>query len=470
MKLKSFLISKSANTQAFFNILGPLIMNGVNFFTLPVFTRLLGTQNYGVLAIYTTWTQVFSVIIGLQTGNTISAASIYIAKEENKKYLSSIMSLSICSFFLIMAIVGIFMEPISNFMGFSRMIVWLLLLQSFGTFCVQFATAKFVFFREGLRTFLLSTGTTLITVLLSLLLILNIDDYNNRYLGKIYGMAIPYLIIGIGIVLVVLLRGRTLFNWKYWKFCLPISIPFIFNGLSSLVLTQCDKLMLQHFTNDSIVGIYSFSFTFSHVVNILLNAVNNTWMPFYFEYAASGDIDVLRKRTKNCISVFSIISMGFILLSPEVIQIFASKDFWSGIDLIPVLVLAMYMIFLYNFPVNYQIYHKKTVTVALGTVAAAACNIGLNLALIPRYGMYGAAVATLISYVLLFLFHEVIAKYCIVKGYQYSMKTFLPGILSLLICTGVFYFCKELWWIRWGLGAILGFVLLYRLRKQKSIF
>ena len=45
LSLKKLLFGKSANQLAFFNILGPLILNGVNFFTVPIFTRLLGTEN-----------------------------------------------------------------------------------------------------------------------------------------------------------------------------------------------------------------------------------------------------------------------------------------------------------------------------------------------------------------------------------------------------------------------------------------
>ena len=48
VSLKKLLLGKSANQLAFFNILGPVILNGVNFFTVPIFTRLLGAENYGI--------------------------------------------------------------------------------------------------------------------------------------------------------------------------------------------------------------------------------------------------------------------------------------------------------------------------------------------------------------------------------------------------------------------------------------
>ena len=74
MKIKSLIHSKNENALAFFNILGPIILNGINFFTVPIFTRMLGTENYGIVSIYTTWVQVLSIVMGIQTGGTIAVS------------------------------------------------------------------------------------------------------------------------------------------------------------------------------------------------------------------------------------------------------------------------------------------------------------------------------------------------------------------------------------------------------------
>ena len=75
------------------------------------------------------------------------------------------------------------------------------------------------------------------------------------------------------------------------------------------------------------------------------------------------------------------------------------------------------------------------------------------------------------SDVLLFFFHHFIAKYFI-KGakYHYKFTTFLPGIAAVLVTCGVFYLFYDFWYIRWGIGAVLGVYLLVRVYKQKSIF
>ena len=90
------------------------------------------------------------------------------------------------------------------------------------------------------------------------------------------------------------------------------------------------------------------------------------------------------------------------------------------------------MMFLYSFPVNYEFYHKKSIHIAIGTSVAAVINCILNYILIPKMGMAGAAVATLISYVMLWIFHHLVSKYFIGEHYHYTIKEFLPGLCVMI--------------------------------------
>lgn len=244
----------------------------------------------------------------------------------------------------------------------------------------------------------------------------------------------------------------------------------IFHGLSQLILGQADRVMLQNMMNDSIVGIYSFTYTFANILNIIYNAFNNTWVPFYYDDVHAGNIDQIHKRSRNYIFVFTAISMGFMLLAPDVIKLFAGEDFWEGIKMLPVLVLANYMIFLYSFPVNYEFYHKKSIHIATGTTAAAVINCILNYFLIEYMGMSGAAVATLISYVLLWIFHHLVSKYVIKENYHYRIKQFMPALIIMVICAVFVYLMQDNMILRWGAALVVGVIALRHLIKEKTIF
>ena len=139
-------------------------------------------------------------------------------------------------------------------------------------------------------------------------------------------------------------------------------------------------------------------------------------------------------------------------------------------NLIPIMAATQYMVFLYSFPVNFEFFHRKTALIAIGTCCAGGLNILFNFLLIPRYGMMGAAVATLAAYFLLFVFHQIIARYVIKQPYHYPWRFFLPGIIAVAVTCVVFYliFDHRLW--RWGLGAILGLLLIRRVYANGSLF
>ena len=74
--MKKNILKDNVNAVAFFNILGPIVLNGINFFTIPIFTRVLGTDNYGLYTIYSTWVSVATILIGLQVMGTVGVANV----------------------------------------------------------------------------------------------------------------------------------------------------------------------------------------------------------------------------------------------------------------------------------------------------------------------------------------------------------------------------------------------------------
>ena len=90
--------------------------------------------------------------------------------------------------------------------------------------------------------------------------------------------------------------------------------------------------------------------------------------------------------------------------------------------------------------------------------------------MIPIWGMYGAATATAVSYLSLFFAHYFIVTHMKEHPYHLNIKIFIPGLLGMLFGGIVFYLLSSWWYIRWGIGVILGCVEIYRIFKRKSIF
>lgn len=83
---------------------GKFALQGVYFITTPIFTRILIPSEYGYISLYNSWLSIFSLIIGLQTYGSIGNARIKFGEENINRYTSSIMSISVLSFVIILTI------------------------------------------------------------------------------------------------------------------------------------------------------------------------------------------------------------------------------------------------------------------------------------------------------------------------------------------------------------------------------
>ncbi len=462
--------TKKLNQVVFFNLLGPVILNGINFFTIPIFTRLLGTENYGVYTIYASYQAILVIFMGLQTQAIIAPTSIYYAGENRDKCFSNALTISLLSSLLLSAVIGVFIVPISQFTGLSVTMIIIMLLHSIGMVGAQWALFKFTYDKQAKTNFFVSVGIAASGVLLSLLFIQSLMKDEKPYLGYALGHAIPYVIAGAVFFVYFLAKGKSFFSKKEWAFCLALCLPIVFHGLSNTLLHQCDKVMIQKFMGDSAAGIYGFAVSFANVMNIIFNALNTTWVPFYHDDIKANRKEQLKTKTKNYVFLYTCLSIGFIMAMPEVVKLFAQSDFWPSIKLIPILVVGIYFAFLYTFPVNFEFYHKKTKTIAIGTSLACVANILLNYFLIQQFGMVGAAAATLLSYALLYLFHLFIARVVIKEEYHYPYKFFYIYLAVVILFAALFYFIIDLVWIRWAIFLLAAVLVVMRILKNKSIF
>ena len=97
-------------------------------------------------------------------------------------------------------------------------------------------------------------------------------------------------------------------------------------------------------------------------------------------------------------------------------------------------------------------------------------NIGLNYLLIPKYGIMGAAIATLAAHILLFVFHELIADKLIKGEYHYTLKTFLPGFIITMVAIVIGSVLEPYMVVRWGIGIVLSGYFLLDLYKRRGLF
>lgn len=460
---------KKQNKIAFFNILSTVLLKGISLFSAPIFSRMLGTNGYGVVSIYNTWANVSAIAFTLQTNGTLVNARVEYPEDQQHKYQSSVMFLSLAFFLLCSTVTVVFLPQVSWLLKLPSLLILLMLFQSFGNFCVHFLNSKFTYEFKADKNMYVAVGIALSTLILSVLLIQLMPPEINYY-GRILAIAITYGSMGIAVCSYVLWKGRTFYNRAYWKLALTLALPVVFYRLSDLLLGQCDRVMLQRIMNESMVGQYSLAYAFGGIIFTIFEALNHSWIPFYFEDMKHGRKEQMRIQAKNFLETYTVLAVGFILLAPEVYHLFASKEFWEGTPLIPVFVSSYYLNFLCTFPINYEYYHKETRAVATVTVAISVINIGLNYVFITNIGVAGAALATATAHAIQLAGHYIYVRYILKKGdYPFGVRLWAKYALAFFGMVAFVYLMDGAGLVRWAVGAAIGLWELWRIKKRKVL-
>lgn len=459
----------SLNFIAILNIISSFLLQGIAFLSTPIFTRLLGTTQFGIYSLFNSWVQICTCFMGLGMSSAIGSG-LYVFKERYVSFRNSILLISTIIGILEIILMLIFYPMIFKMSNFSFLFILIIGITSLAHYIVNFAQTAYIYEKEAIPNFILSVFISLVSVVSSIILIYKMD-VTERYIGRIYGVAITYSITAIVIWILLFFKNPTGFKKEFFKYGFTVGFPIVFHLLSQQILGQSDRVMMQAFgKSSSEIGIYSLFYTLSSVLLTVLGALNNSWCPFYYDDVSQKNWTSLNRKCKNYIELFTILGIGFLLLSREVSYLMADESYWDGINIIPILSFAMYFTFMYQFPVNFEFFHKKTKIIALGTIGAGILNIILNALMIPAMGMYGAASATALSYLALFFAHFLIVSHMKETPYHLKITVFIPGFLGMIVGVLLFYTLSTWWYIRWGLGIVLGCFELYRIYKRKSIF
>ena len=443
-------INNKARKAGIWYTIANILLKGVAFLTLPIFTRLLTTTDFGKYNTYIAYEGLLTAIVGLGLYGTVKNAKLDF-KEKFEDYLSSVLFLSLIVLVMILVIANCFYHFYANIIGFSRCVVNCMIFQSFGSYLLFFYGSKLnIEFKY--RSYIgLSCINTIGNVIVSILLILFVFP-NERFLGRIVGSAIPLILIGIILSIYILYKGKVFLNYKYWKYALAIGIPLIPHVISQSLLSQFDRVMITNLVGSSESGIYSYIYTLCTILYVISISMDNAWNPWIYINLDSKNEENIKAHSKDYISFFATLTIGFMCSIPEIVLLFAGSEYWSGMDLILSISMANFFIFLYQLPVGIEYFYKKTKYISIGTVAATICNLCLNYVFIKIFGYKAAAYTTLLSYVLLFAFHWTIA--CKYKANEYyDIKHIMKVILLIVLVACIIYIS--------GITTIYGIIIRY---------
>lgn len=448
MKKQSFLGSVSVL------LIGNILLQGISIITAPIFTRLLTPSDYGNVVLFLTWVGFVQIFIGLQSQNTIYIVMTNEEEIDSKEYMSSIMIMSSIILVVTILVFSYFKGIISYVIKIESDLVILLALNAFFSYVISFYYSSLIYSGKLMKKLTYALMYAFATVLISIFVITLVTTDN--FIGRIYGITFSNILFGLYAYVSILNSGKWRVNTEYVVQCLKWSLPLIAHSVSYVILVQSDRVMIGWWYDNSIIGLYAFAYQIGSLIMIGWTAFNSVWAKWYTEKLKQQELMFINTRLKKYLMLFAIFSGIVMINAPEAVKILSSRTYWDAITLVPIIVVGVYFQCIYSIASNFEYYTKNTKWIAIGSVMTALINIGLNYLFIPRFGGLGAAAATAISFIILFLFHNFIV-YFIVKGFGIKPTSYLPSIVVVLLCFIIAILTFELIYIRM---IITGFILI----------
>lgn len=388
---------------------GILALQGIAFFLIPVYTRELTTANYGQLELISTFIGIFSILIGLGLSPYIGVQYFHYKGLERKKEIANVSFIYILIATPVALLMILLSEALSKYLFLSQVPVSLIILGSIISYMAFFQSVYFTILKHQQKALKLVITQIVVGLVLAGLNLYFIYCLKMGITGIVTAQLIGLFLIILSIFLFNSVKVE--FDWlktdiKKIISHIKISFPLALTSLASWVMVGADRWILMIYRSVDEIGIYSLAYRFGRIFEVLiLAALSATYSPYIYSRFQEEGILVTEKKNGMFIKYYFIFFMllstvGFIVLKP-LFFIVVGESFYPSYKYI-LLVLYGYIFLGLTYFCGYCIYYtKKTNYIFYGFTIGALINIGLNFILIPKYGIWGAALTTTFSYMVM---------------------------------------------------------------------
>ena len=451
--------------------LGSVLLRGLGFFLLPLYTRYLTPADYGVLAITTSVTAVLSVVYPLGLHGAVTRLYFETSEPGERRERVGVIWMTMLGLGLGMTLVlqvaggwifdRLFVDV--PFAPYGMLATWTAFASLLG-----FMPLMLLQIEERSRLYVAATGvTTLVTAAAIIwLVVANRLGATGYLIGTLVGaavMGVPFLVMTWRSVHVVP-------RWDIMRSALRYGLPLVPHGLASWTLELSDRAILQRFVSLTQLGLYSLAYQFGTIMNILASAINNAWIPFVFR-RVNEQGDVAKPALARLATYFAFalvwIGLGLSLLVEDAIALLTAPPFHAAARFAPWIIFGCMFQSLYFVPGNFILARGRTSRIALVTLVSGAVNVTLILLLAPQYGAIAAAWSTFAAYLLMLVLAWVFGQQAYTVPYEYVRLLRLVLVAGGLFAVGTLVLTEAtpfravgrlgLWALFPGALAALGF-------------
>lgn len=412
--------------------LGNLGSKLIVFFLIPLYTNTLSTAQYGTIDLVSTVSTVAVPILTLNICESVMRFAL--DRNTDKEQITQIGTYIL----LLGCLLGLTIIPICSI--FNQISHYKVLTYFY---TVSLAASQLYLCDLRGKELLLqySIGNILHTLLIAIfnivfLLFLNwgIEGYLLAFILSDIIVAAYALIVGKGYKSFRLKRINKTLLFNMAKY----SVVLIPNSFMWWIMNSSDRIMVSSMVSIAANGIYAVSYKLPTLVSTLTSIFNQAWSYSAIKEEGAQDEEEYNNRIfKILIGIVLLIGIGLMTFVKPFLKVYVSPDFYSAWKYTPFLIIGCVYLTLGTFMATSYTVHKDSFGYLFSGMFGAVFNIVLNFALIPSIGVYGAAIATCISYFFVFIFRLIHTRKYI--KYKIGNTEFIFGSVILILSSIVIY-------------------------------
>jgi len=260
---------------------------------------------------------------------------------------------------------------------------------------------------QGKYIMYIQVGANLLSAVLKMALIL----WHAPIEWFVWALLLDAVFLAIGYIYLYQRKGHSLFHWRFdsatAKHLLRYAWPLAFSSVSIILYMKIDQLMLDAYLGEAVFGVYATVVQLSEGWYFLPMAIVTALFPAIMN-ARRDDPVRYQRRLQHLYELMAFLGFAIALVmtfaAPLIYAVFYKPEYAAGAETLTVHVWAGVFMFLYVAGGQYLLAEGYTLLSLARALVGAVVNILLNVWWIPKYGMIGAAYATLITYACTALF------------------------------------------------------------------
>jgi len=410
-----------------------LLQKGIGFIMIPVYTHYLSPADYGILELMDLTINIITMVIGMRIGSAIIRYYHHYEELEDKLgvFTTALISVSV----MCVIIVGVLECFTKTFAGFILGEIeyyhyFQVMFVAMGLQTIASVPESLLLTRKQSVLFSAVSIGTLISYLTLNILFLVV--FKMGVMGILTSTLITKVLNTSSLLIITLCRIKLIFSLEKLKKMVVFALPLVPAGLALFVMHFSDRFFIQKFCDLNELGRYSLGYKFGMILSVIVSGpILRIWNTQRFEIAKTDDAKQVFGRIFTYYSgVMIFAAMGISIFIDEVISIMAPSEYQGASAVVPLILLSYIFYGMSNFFTLGIMITYKTRYSAYIQMTAAVLNILFNMFFISRYGVMGAAVSTVLSFLCLAVFTFLVSQRIYPVPFEYG-RVFVLFALSV---------------------------------------